>query len=521
MPTRRRTRILLWTALGIVAAVAIGFIALTIVLINVPAPVERWLQGRIQLALREHYQTDVQLQNLHVSLVPGFYATADNFVLPNRSAPGLPPLITVKHVTVRAATFELLRTPVHLSWLKLDGLVIQVPSKREHPPQAPAQKQGGRTHLSDFVIDKVDADGTELYILRKDPARQPMQFELRKLTLRSAGVGQPMNFTAELTNPTPPGLIETTGRFGPWVFDEPSLTKVIGHYNFQHADLSVFNGISGILSSVGDYQGVLRNIVVDGTTDVPDFKLDSGGEPVHLTTTFHATVDGTNGDTYLQPVKAHFLNSDVVTNGKVAGKLGQKGKTITLDVDMQHARVQDVLTLAAKSDPPMLTGRLRLKANLDLPPGPDPVLQRMRLSGAFNVSDARFASDRVAMAITALSRRGQGKPDDISITDVPADFNGDFAMGDENLSFSKLEFAVPGVAADMKGTYGLQSSKIDFVGDVRLNATVSQTVKGAMHWVLVPFDPIFMKHGAGTYLPVAVTGTREHPEIALQWKKIL
>jgi hypothetical protein len=88
------------------------------------------------------------------------------------------------------------------------------------------------------------------------------------------------------------------------------------------------------------------------------------------------------------------------------------------------------------------------------------------------------------------------------------------------LSFSKLEFSVPGAVAQVKGSYGLQSNKIDFVGDVRLNATVSQTMKGAMHWVLVPFDPIFMKHGAGTYLPVAVAGTREHPEITVQWKKL-
>jgi len=282
----------------------------------------------------------------------------------------------------------------------------------------------------------------------------------------------------------------------------------------------VFNGISGMLSSVGDYQGVLRNLIVDGTTDTPDFKLDRGGQAVHLTTQLHAIVDGTNGNTYLQPVKAHFLNSDVITNGEVARKAGQKGKTITLDVDIQQARVQDVLALAAKSDPPMLTGRLGLKANFDLPPGPERVLQRMRLSGKFNVADGRFTSDKVKNAIAALSRRGQGKPVDTSITDVPADFIGDFSLGTENLSFTRLQFAVPGAVAQVKGSYGLRSSRIDFVGDVRLNATVSQTMKGAMRWVLAPFDPIFMKHGAGTYLPVAVAGTREHPEITLQWKKL-
>lgn len=518
MPTRHTVRNLIWTALAFLAVVAIVFIYL----LTVPAPLERYLQARMLLALRQHYNADVQLQNLHVTLLPEFYATADNFVLPNRGGPGLPPLITVKHVTVRAGVLELLRTPVHLSWLKLDGLVIQVSPKRDHPAAgialAPVPKH--RIHLANFVIDKVDADNTELYILHKDPRREPMEFQLRRLQLHSAGIGQPMNFTADLTNPTPPGLIETSGHFGPWDFDDPSGTRVDGHYTFHNADLSVFNGISGILSSVGEYRGVLHNIVVDGTTDVPDFQLDHGGQPVHLTTQFHAIVDGTNGNTYLQPVNAHFLNTDVTTNGEVASKPGEHGKTITLDVDLDRARVQDVLSLAAKSDPALLTGRLKLKAKLVLPPGKDPVLQRMSLSGRFNISDARFTDDKMKNTIAELSRRGQGKPDDTSITGVPADFAGDFVLGKGTLTFNQLAFEVPGVQAQVKGAYGLQSGNINFLGDVRLTATVSQTMTGSKRVLLAPFDAMFMKHGAGTYLPVEVGGTRQHPEVKLQWKKL-
>ena len=55
-----------------------------IYLLTVPAPLERWLQARVLLALRQHYQTRRQMENLHVTLLPEFYATADNFVLPNR-----------------------------------------------------------------------------------------------------------------------------------------------------------------------------------------------------------------------------------------------------------------------------------------------------------------------------------------------------------------------------------------------------------------------------------------------------
>jgi hypothetical protein len=62
---------------------------------------------------------------------------------------------------------------------------------------------------------------------------------------------------------------------------------------------------------------------------------------------------------------------------------------------------------------------------------------------------------------------------------------------------------------------------LDFAGDVRLQATVSQTMKGAKRWLVVPFDPIFKKHGAGTYLPVNIQGSTDHPKIQLDWKKVL
>jgi hypothetical protein len=512
----QRSRILLWTLLALLLAGAIGFV----VLLTVPAPIERWLQGRILVALRQHYQSNVQLENLHVTLIPEFIATADNFVLPVRDDGRFPPLITVKHVTVRAAFFELLRRPFHLGWVKLDGFEITVPPKQEAGTGPSATKPERRTHLANFVIDRVDADNTQLYVLRKDPKREPLQFQLRRLTLRGAGLGQPMTFQAELTNPTPPGLIETTGNFGPWDLDQPSDTKVDGHYVFQHADLSVFKGISGILSSLGDFHGVLHNIVVDGTTDTPDFKLDSGGESVHLTTKFHAIVDGTNGNTLLQPVKAHFLESDIVTNGEVIGHPGHKGKTILLDVDIHQAKVQDVLALAAKSEPPVLTGWLSLKAKLDLPPGDDTVLNRMLLAGDFRVWNARFTTEKIKQILLEVSRRGQGRPGDESIVDVTAEFAGNFHLQKSDLTFSQLQFAVPGVVAQMKGSYGLHSERVNFVGDVRLQAKVSETMSGVAHYVLIPFDPLFMKHGAGTYLPVAVGGTRQHPEVRLQLGKI-
>jgi hypothetical protein len=96
MPTRRKQWIL-WLLLALIVVGAGGFLAL----LTVPAPIESCLQDRILLA------------------IPTLYVTADNFVLPNRRDGGLPPFITVKHVTVKARFFELLRSPIHVRWVKL------------------------------------------------------------------------------------------------------------------------------------------------------------------------------------------------------------------------------------------------------------------------------------------------------------------------------------------------------------------------------------------------------------------
>jgi hypothetical protein len=511
---RRGTKYFLWALAGVLAIVGIAFIAL----LSVPAPLEHWLQARVLLALKRHYRRDVQMKNLHVTLVPVFRVTADDFVIPNRDVAGLPPFLTVKHVVAEAFPLQLLRRPVHVSLVKLDGLVINVPPKGA---KKAAEESGlKKSRLADFVIDRVEADGTHLYVLPKQEGREPMEWELRTLTLRSPGIGQPMRYTAALTNPKPPGIIQTAGKFGPWNLDEPSETPVAGHYDFQNADLSVFNGISGILSSVGGFSGVLKNIVVDGTTETPDFKLDRGSRAVHLSTQFHAVVDGTNGNTYLQPVNAQFLNSKLVAQGEVAGKPGERGKSISLDVDIQKSRLQDLLELAVASSQPMVTGALAARAKLVIPPGNQTVLDKIELAGKFQVGDARFTTAKVKDTLATLSRRAQGRPDDQTIQDVPAQLSGAFTLRNATLTFSSLQFEVPGALANVKGSYGLRTEQIEFTGDVRLQAHVSQTMSGLKRVLLKPVDPLFARHGAGTYLPVNITGKRDQPQVKLDLMKV-
>ena len=107
-------------------------------------------------------------------------------------------------------------------------------------------------------------------------------------------------------NPNPPGEISADGKFGPYSKHYPDKTPFSGSYTFDHADLSVYGGISGILSSQGNFDGTLKQLSVTGTTATPDFRVKDSGNTFNLTTKFDAYVNGQNGDTFPQECRSAF-----------------------------------------------------------------------------------------------------------------------------------------------------------------------------------------------------------------------
>lgn len=471
------------------------------------------LRERVITALKEQYQSEVELRDFNISLVPGFSAIGDGLVLHQKDRSGLPPLVSIDRVKVEASIFGMLSEPLKVRRVILDGLKINVPPKRHDLDQTKEH----RREPPRFVIDEVIADGTVLQILPKKEGKEPLLFDISKLTLHSAGTTEPMQFRATLKNAKPPGDIQSTGSFGPWENDEPGFTPVSGSYSFQNADLSVFNGISGVLSSEGKYQGVLNRIAVDGTTDTPDFTVKVSGNPVHLKTQFHAIVDGTDGDTYLQPVNAQFGRSSLIARGGVYGQPGQKGKTVLLDVTVTNSRIEDMLRLAVKGKKPLLTGSIAFKTKFDLPPGDQDIAEKLRLNGSFDLGSARFTDFNVQEKVDELSQRAQGKIGDKEADDdtVVSNLKGSFVLGSGTIKFSRLSFSAPGAKVQLSGSYGLRGGEIDFSGTLRTEAKVSQMTTGIKSFFLKLADPFFKKKGAGAVIPIKISGTREEPKFGL------
>jgi len=497
-------RRLLWVAAGLLVLLGIGMAILASHL----TPIVR---ARALDMLRSRFDSEAEMGDLQVSLTHGIAVSGKRLVLRHHGRTDVPPLLEIDEFSGEMGWLSLFGKPWHIRQITLKGLSIHIPPK-EKRIEEPKKK---RRDIP-VIVDELLSDNAELDLLPGNPEKPVHQFLIHHLIMHSVGLGHSAPFKASLSNAVPPGEITTEGHFGPWQPEDPGQTPLAAKYKFESADLGVFRGISGILSSEGKFGGILENIDVDGQTTTPDFTLSIAGHPVLLKTDFEATVDGTNGDTLLHPVIAQFLNTTLVCNGGIVKAYQAKGREIVLDVKTNHARLEDLLRLAVKSDRPPMTGAVNLATKFDLPPGNGEIVDRLKLDGTFGIGSAEFTDAGIREKLESLSRRGQGKPQDEDAGSAVSQLKGSFVLRGGQISFRNLTFGVSGAAVELAGTYGLRDEKLDFHGTLRLKAKLSQTISGFKSFLLKPFDPFFRKNGV-TVLPIKVTGTRDQPTFGLDF----
>jgi hypothetical protein len=510
----KRHRVWRWIVASLVIAVLIlGVIGEVVV--RRAGPI---LKGRVIETLSTRFNSRVELDGLNVSLVKGLEVSGNGLrIFPEDevvAAGATEPLIALGHFSFHANLAGLFLKPMHVGTVHVAGMTIQIP-----PKEMRAQAPKGQRHLGKIkiVVDRIVFDHSKLVIGTLKPDKEPLDFEMRGIVMRDVGPTKPWDYDATLVNAIPKGDIHAKGTFGPWNTDSPGDSTVTGHYTFDHADLNTIKGIGGILSSVGEFTGQLNEIMVEGTTETPDFSLDTANHPMPLHTKFHAIVDGTNGDTSLQPVDARLGESDFTCNGAVINVKGQ-GHIIDLDVTVPNGRIQDFLELGVKTTPVVMTGQLAMKTKLHIPPGKESVTRKIGLKGGFTLRQIHFTNPEVEDKVDMLSLRAQGNAKDAKpgAEDVHSQMVGQFVLAGGKLSFSKLNYTMPGATVMLTGEYTLDGQRFEFAGKLRTDAKVSQLV--ASRWksiLLKPVDPFFKKNGAGAEIPVKISGTKSAPKFGL------
>jgi hypothetical protein len=337
------------------------------------------------------------------------------------------------------------------------------------------------------------------------------------LRLEHVGENDPIIFHAQFSNTEPPGEILSDGRFGPWNSADPGSTKLSGSYTYQHVKLGVFQGIAGTLSSHGKFGGTLGHIDAAGDLDVPDFKVAGSVHQVHLTSNFQAVIDGTNGDTYLTRVESHFGRTTLISHGDVKGHPGQHGKTVMLTMNVGQGHIDDLLRLFTGSAQPAETGDVRFEIKVELPPGPQAFLRRLRLVGDLGIGSGRFTDAKVQEPLNRLAESARGETKDQEQEDaatVLSNLTGHVSANGGIAKLSKISFTEPGTLAEIEGTYNLVDKNLNLRGMLTTDGKLADTTSGFKSVVLKALGPFITKKSV-TVVPFSITGTSSKPSFAL------
>jgi hypothetical protein len=508
----KRRRIVI-TTLAIVLAIAL---VTPLVILHVMAPkIHEALRDRTEEFLRTRFQSQVEFSDFSVALMPRVEITITGLVMHHKGRTDIPPLFQINKVTMNASLRSLMKPNPEITFVKVDGLRIST------PPRVPGGKpmlHGTDQDLAKkfpVTIDQLVADDADIVVLRAD-GKTPHEYPIHHLHLENLNFDQPADFQAILTNALPKGEINSYGKFGPWDAEDPAETPASGDYTFYNADLGTLRGLKGILSSTGKFHGPLDYLSVDGETDTPDFALRTANHPVALHTDFSAIVDGTNGNTYLKSVTAKFLHTTLQVNGEIVDERKDiKSRTIILDAVSHGARVEDLIQLTTKTDKPVMTGDVNLHTKILIPEKNMDLMERLQLQGQFGIDDIQFTNSSTQGKIDSLSRKGQGQPKDMGITDVVSEMKGTFGLKSAVVDFSDLNFGVTGANVNLNGTYNLDSEALDFHGQLKLQAKLSQTTTGVKSFFLKAVDPFFKGKDAGTVVAIKITGTKDNPSFGL------
>src|SRR5262249_21735837 len=140
---------------------------------------------------------------------------------------------------------------------------------------------------------------------------------------------------------------------------------------------------------------------------------------------------------------------------------------------------------------------------------------KLKLDGDFGVANGQWTSAEVRERLESLSRHAEGQPSNEMAGSSVSDLRGRFHLEKGTITFRDLSFSVPGATVRLHGDYTLRGEQLDFRGDLRMQAKLSQTVTGKKSFFLKAVDPFFSKNGTGTQLPIKISGTRETPTIGV------
>lgn len=456
------------------------------------------------------FGSQVKVTNYHRVYLPhpGFVATG--ITITRESAPHQPPFGTVDTLYVRGNWLDLLTLQRRVRLVEMTGVHLIIPpagSRASHEDFPSGSASGFSGPSTAIVLLRLHNSILEV----QHDGGQSLRFAIRSLELRSVRKGQPIDYVLDMENPMPAGHISARGTFGPLNPNDVGATPVSGQFTFNQVKLTDIGELHGTLASSGHFSGPLRAIQATAISDTPDFAV-SDGQPTEVRGYVQCTVNGTNGDVFLHAVEATSGKTVIHARGQVAGA----PKITTIDLVVDRGRAEEMLRPFIHASVPVI-GAASLHAHAWVGPTGKPFLQRLRVTGGFDLPAGKAADPTVERSLSSFSAREQKKTPDPG-TDPPSDqadvlstVQGPATIRNGIISTTGLLFQIPGAHVRLNGTFNLDNEAVHLDGPLMMDSSISHATTGWKSVLLKAFSPFFKrKDHSGSQIPIAVLGTPGH-----------
>jgi hypothetical protein len=225
-------------------------------------------------------------------------------------------------------------------------------------------------------------------------------------------------------------------------------------------------------------------------------------------------VDATAGDIVLTSVSARLRNTEILGQGTIQSQPGSKGKTEDINFTVKDGRVEDVLALFVKKEPP-ISGAISFKAHTRVPSEQGRFLKKVQLQGDFDIRQGLLMNTRTQHSVDTLSADARGAKDKKRAEEDPqrvfSSLGGHVDLKTGVADFKNLVFEVPGATAHMGGTFNVINEGVNLNGTLQLQAKLSNATSGIKSFLVKILDPFIKKNHSQAPLPVSITGTYDHP----------
>jgi hypothetical protein len=495
---------------GKILLIAIGIAVLLAACVGLFV-IPRWpfREGDLKKRIASAGHGSVQFGNFHQVFFPHPGCVVDQFTL-TPSDPSRPK-ITAQQLTIYGLYTGLIGNEKHLSSLQVRGLQVVFPAHAKDKKSGDEPASG--ISLDGIRFDEIEASDSQV-VFSATGQEAPRTFNIHQLILKNYAPGQALHFNSVLRIPDPPAEVQIAGDLGPLSGGELGDTSLSGSFTMKDADLGKYQALMGKLTAQGKFNGKLQALQVNGSTDTPKFGLTDTGHSIALQTQFSALVNGMNGDVNFDTVHALMGETKLDAQGQLASDQDGKGKTLTLNINSDEARIQDLMYLFVQSKAP-LQGATRFQAKVQLPHDDRPFEQRVEMTARFGIRGSHFTAGETQQKVSELSESARGNPKDDDPPMIVTDLLGDVKLANGTATFSQLSMRIPGASAAMHGTYKLESHAVDLRGTLHTDVKLSQATTGFKAFLMKVVEAAKVKKKEGATVPVKVTGTYEKPDFGL------